>query len=99
MGKLIKVLSDNETDDTIIQAESNLKKFNALQKSMKNLVINQNVIDLSKGTTKENVKILLDGKSKIMEAYSKAKTYQSTIIKGLYPGEMKKDVIPDQLKP
>lgn len=99
MNKLIKNILDKEEDESSLQIEDQLKKFAGLHGSIKSLMAKQEVIDLSKGNTKENVAKLLKERGKLVETHARAKKFQRNVINELYPPQSKKEIIPTEIKP
>jgi len=99
MGKLIRSLMEKEGDESYVKVEEELKKIAGLQRTIKSLMAKQEVIDLSKGSTKENINKLLKERTKLVESQAKIKNLQKNIITELYPSKDKQEIIPIEIKP
>jgi ribosomal protein L14E/L6E/L27E len=97
MSKLIRSLIEKEENS--LQVEEELKKIAGLQGTIKSLMAKQEVIDLSKGTTKENVSKLLKERTKLVESQAKAKSIQKSVVRDLYPSKDKQELIPIEIRP
>lgn len=99
MDKLMKSILGKEEDDSNSQVEEQLRKFALLHGSMKSLMAKQEVIDLSKDSTKANVEKLLKEKSKLVESHARAKKFQRNVMSELYPLRDKAEIVPNEIRP